>query len=199
MVLSTWKASAPLGQRDLRQRDAHLPLAFGSDDVVIVDEHDTPPQGPMRRNDWMVRRWAKVGDLPGTEIGHGDTVGIRRVEHGRAMIGHVLHDDALENREVFDRGDVVETEVVARADVGDDGDLTTIERQSLTQNAATRGLQYGRVHVRMGQHAAGALGAAAIAAVDLSAVDIDAVDVGKAHSPTAPSSRGSTWRCGRAR
>jgi hypothetical protein len=93
---------------------------------------------------------------------------------------HVLHDHALEYRQVFQRGDVVQAEVVAGADVGDHGDFAAVEAQAFAQHAAAGGLEHGGVDVGVHQHVARAARAAAVAAVDLPAVDVDAVGVGHA-------------------
>ena len=107
---------------------------------------------------------------------------VGRVEHGDAVRRDVLHDHALDHREVFDRADVVQAEVVARADVGDHGHLAAVEAQAFAQDAAARGLEHRRVDVGVDQHVARAARAAAIAGVDALAVHVDAVGVGHAHA-----------------
>jgi hypothetical protein len=112
-------------------------------------------------------------------------VGVGRVQHRVAAGRHVAHDHALEHREVFDGGDVVEPEMVAAADVGHHRHLAAIEAQALAQHAATRHFEDGRIDIRMQQHVARALRAAAVAAVGLAAVDVDAVGVGHAGAQAA--------------
>ena len=133
----------------------------------------------------MLHVGGKEGDGAAAVVGHADDHRIVGVEYRHAAVGDVLHDHALEHREVFQRGDVVQAEVVARADVGHHRDLAAVERQAFAQQAAARRFEHGGVDVRVHQHVARAARAAAVAAVDAASFDVDAVGVGHAGAQAA--------------
>ena len=132
----------------------------------------------------MVPVSGKKDDLAGAGVGHLGHDGIGRIEHGVTRGRDVLHNHALQHRQVFDRGDVVQPQVVAAADVGHHGDLAAVKPQAFAQHAATRHFKHGGVHVRVHQHVARAFRAAAVAAVGLAAIDVNAVGVGHAGAQT---------------
>ena len=136
----------------------------------------------VRGHHGVVAVAGKEDDLAGAGRCHGGNDGVCRVEHRVACGGHVLHDDALEHGQVFHRGDVVQAQVVARANVGDHGHLAAVKAQPFAQDATTGGFKHGSVHLGVQQHVAGALGAAAVATVNLAAVHVHAVGVGHAHA-----------------
>ena len=170
------------GDRHPRQRDARLLPACGGDDVTLVDEQHPLAQGAMGGDHRVVRVVAEIGDLAWAMAGHLDDFGVGAIEHGHAAGRDVEHDHALEHAQVLERGDEVQPQVVASADVGHDRHLAAVIGQAFAQQAAARGLEHGRIDIGVHQHIAGAARAAAVAAVGLAAVDVDAVGVGHAHA-----------------
>src|SRR6185312_10647983 len=116
---------------------------------------------------------------------HGTHHGVGGIQHRVAGGSDVLHDHALEYRQIFHGGDVVESQVVPGADVRHHGHLAAVEAKSLAQHAAARGFKYGSIHVGVHQHAASAFWATAVTAVDLLAVHVHAIGVGHAHAQRA--------------
>ena len=169
------------GDRYPRERDAVRKTALAGDDGVAVEIDDALAEGAMRGHDRMMNVAGEESDLSGARIGHAGDHRVGGIEHGDTGVRlDVLHDHALDDRQVLDRADVGETEVVALADVGDDGDVAAVEAEALAQHAAARGFEHGRVDVRVHQDVARALRAAAIAGVDALALDVDAVGAGHA-------------------
>ena len=123
----------------------------------------------------------EVDDLARAGSRHRHHLRIGGVEHRPAIGSHVLDDDALEHGHILQGGDVVQAQVIAAADVGDHGHRAAVEPESLTQQTAAGSLQHRGLHIRMGQHVAGAFGAAAVTAVDGATVHPDTVGVGHAH------------------
>ena len=117
--------------------------------------------------------------------GHGGDDRIGRVEHGVTRGCHVHHDHALEHREVFYRGDVVQAQVVAGTHVGHHRHAALVKTQALAQHAAACGFEHGGVHIGVHQHVSRALRAGTITAVDLSAIHIHTIGVGHAHAQAA--------------
>ena len=148
----------------------------------MVDEDHALTLRAMRLDDGVVAVLREEGDLAGAVRGHRHHCGVGGVQHGGAGGRHVQHDHALEHLQVFQRGDVVQAQVVAAAQVGDDGDIALVECQAFAQQAAARGFQHGGIHVGVRQHIARAARAGAIAGVDLAAIDVHAVGVGHAHA-----------------
>ncbi len=202
MTFSTWKPIVPLRVIGTSRSGMRLaPRAFGRDDGVAGRR--TPVRWPCARCVAMTGWWrsaAKKMILPGQAGAMAATIGSAALSTRVAAWRHVLHDHALEHGQVFDRGDVVQAQVVALADVGDHGHLAAVEAQALAQDAAARGLEHGRIDLGVQQHVARALGAAAVAAVDLAAVDVDAVGVGHADAQAAGRQTGGrsgarSWSC----
>ena len=177
---------APLrGDRHLRQRDAVLLTAFSSNDVTIFHVHGAAALRQMGGDDRVRAVGAKEDHLATAVLRHAGDDRIDRVQHRIAASRYVLHDDALQHRQVFHGGDVVQAQVVAHADVGHYRDLAAVEGQAFAQDAATRGFKHGRVDVRVQQHVARAAWTAAVATVGLAAFDVDAVGIGHARAQAA--------------
>ena len=166
------------------QRHLVLDSALEGDQTTVFDKDRAPSLGQMGGHDGVVAVGGKKGDGAATVAGHGHHDGIGRIEDGHAVIGDVLHDHTLEHGQILDRGDVVQPQMVAAADVGDDRHIAMVKRQTFTQHAAAGGLQHRRIHVGVLQHIARALGAAAVAGVDALARDVDAIGIGHAHTQT---------------
>ena len=61
----------------------------------------------MHRHDGVRAIVGEENDFSGTRFSHGGDHGIGRVEHGKTSFGtDILNDDALNDRNVFDRIDV---------------------------------------------------------------------------------------------
>ena len=73
------------------------------------------------------------------------------VEHGRARARHRLDEHGLDVRQLADRLDAAQTEVVA-GDVGHDRDVVAVVAEALAQDAAARHLEHGRVDGRVLEH-----------------------------------------------
>jgi len=91
-----------------------------------------------------------------------------------------LHNHTLEHGQIFHRADVVQAEMVARADVGDHRHLATVKGQPFAQHAPTGGFKHGGIDIGMHQDAARTARSAAVAGVKLQAVDIHPICVGHA-------------------
>ncbi len=102
------------------------------------------------------------------------------LEDGMAVRGDDLDDGALDARELFDRFDVGDAQMIALGDVGDDGDIAAIEAQPGAEDAAACRFQHGRLDARIGQDGAGADRPAAIAGLRPLAVNVDALGAGHA-------------------
>ncbi|KAG1254208.1 hypothetical protein G6F65_017137 [Rhizopus arrhizus] len=131
----------------------------------------------MRGQHAMVAGFGEVGDGTRAARGHFGHDGVGGVQHGSARGMHVLHDDPLDHGQVFHGADVAQPQVVAHADVGDDGHVAAVEGQAFAQDAAARRFEHRSVHVGMHEHAARAARAAAVAGVDAQVVHVDAVGI----------------------
>nr|GEU28368.1 hypothetical protein [Tanacetum cinerariifolium] len=176
---------AVAGDRHFRQGDASLVLAFGGDQVAIFHVHGAAALRQVRGDHGMAAIGAEEDHLALAGGRHGSDDRIDRVQHRVTGLRHVLHDHALEHRQIFHGGDVVQAQVIAGADVGHHGHLAAVEGQAFAQDAATGAFEDRRVHVRVQQHVAGAARAAAVAAVGLPAFDVHAVGVGHAGAQAA--------------
>ena len=165
-----------------RQGQAVLHLALHGHQLTLLHEHHATAAAAVRGDTGVVGIACKVDDLPGALVAHGGHQGVGRIEHRITAGCHVLNDHLLDPGNALHRVDVVQTQMVTGAHVGDHGHRTAVEAQTFTQDAATRALQHGGLHVGVGQHVARALGAAAIAAVGLPRADIHTVGVGHAHT-----------------
>ena len=119
--------------------------------------------------------------MPGQALAIAATIGSAALSTATPLRCHAVDDHPLDHREVLDGADVIQSEVVAHADVGDHGDVAAVEAQALAQDAAARGFQHRRIDIRVEQHAARAARAAAIAGLDPLTRDVDAVGIGHAH------------------
>jgi len=172
--------AAEAGEWDVGERDAVAEFSFSSHHRAVFDEHAAFALGKVVGEDRFVAVLGEVGDAARAGIGHGGHDRVGGVEHGGAAAGDAVNDDAFDHGEVLDGADVVESEVVALADVGDDGDVAAVEPESFAEDAAAGGFQDGGIDVGVEQDLAGADGAAAIAAFDALAGDVDAIGVGHA-------------------
>ena len=132
------------------------------DGAVFHIDH-APALGAVRGQHGVVGVECKKGHIARAVPGHGHNGRVIGVEHGHAFGVHVEHNHPLEHRQVFQRGDVVQAQVVACAQVGDHGHLAAVKGQALAQQAAAGGLEHGGVHIGVHQHVAGAARAAAVA------------------------------------
>ena len=99
----------------------------------------------------------------GGHLGHERIVGL---EDGGAVREHDVNDGPLDEASFSSVSMSEQPEVVAFADVGDDGDVAAIEAEAFAEDAAASGFEHGRVDGRVEQDAAGTLRAAAIAVFD---------------------------------
>src|SRR5574343_1066985 len=171
---------AVAGQRHVGQRNALFLAAFAEDDRVSLDVNDPLALRPGGGQHAVVAVAGEEEDVARAVVGHGSDDRVGGVEDGRALGRDVLYDDALDDGQFVDGGDVVEAEVVADADVGDHGDIAHVEAEAFTQHAAAGGFEDGGVDVRVHQHVAGAARAGAVTGVDAPAFDVDAVGAGHA-------------------
>jgi hypothetical protein len=88
--------------------------------------------------------------------------------------------DAFDDGEVFHGGDVIEAEMIADADIGDDSNVAAIEGDAFAQNAAAGRFKNGGIDVRVLQHIARTARAAAVAGIDAFIFDVHAVGGGHA-------------------
>ena len=154
IAFSTWKTMVPLRVSGISASGKRVSPRLGRDDAVAVAIDHAQALGAMRGHDGMVAVLGEIGDRAGAAGGHLGDDGIGGVQHRHARRMHVLDDDALDHGQVLDRADVAQAQVVAHADVGDDGHVAAVERQAFAQDAAARGLEHGRVHVGVHEHAA---------------------------------------------
>ena len=173
------------GDGNAVERDVVLEAALRGDQIAVFDVNHGIALRPVGGHDGVVPIERKEGNRASRFAGHGHDVGVGGVEHGDAVGRDVLNDDALEYRQFIDRGDVVQAQVVAAANVGDDGDIALVKGQPFAQDAAACRFQHGSVDVGVQQNAAGTFGAAAVTGVDALTVDIDAIGVGHAHPQAA--------------
>ena len=169
-------------ERHLRQRQALLEAGLGADDVTALHEHHAFALRAVGGDHRVLAVLREEGHAAGAVRRHGGHGRVGGVQHGGAGGRHVEHDHALEHAQVFQRGDVVQAQVVAAAHVGDDGHLALVEGQAFAQQAATRGFQHRGVDVGVHQHVARAARAGAVAGIGLAAVHVHAVGVGHAHA-----------------
>ena len=147
------------------------------DQVAVVDVDHAAALGAVHGHHRMLAVGGKEGDVAAAVVGHADHHRVGGVEHRHAALQHILHDHPLEDGQVFQGGDVVQAQMVARADVGHHRHLAAVEGQAFAQQAAARRFEHGGVDVGVHQHIAGASRAAAVAAVDGAPFDIDAVGI----------------------
>src|SRR4051794_37545659 len=117
---------------------------------------------------------AEKDDLATGRASHLGGELVVRVEHGSAVAEHRLRHYGLDARQVRDRINTLQAEVVRR-DIGDDGDIAAVESEPRTQNATAGGLQDGVVDGRVLQHHLRAGRPAHVARQNLRTVDVDTV------------------------
>ena len=167
-------------ERNVGQRDALDPRAFSGHQHGAIDKHCALALCPMCSHQRMMAVSRKKNHLAGANLGHVADDAVGGIEHCVAAGRDVLHNHALEHGQVFHRGDVVQPQVVAAANVGDHRHLAAVKAQAFAQHAATRDFKHRRIDIRVHQHIARAFWPAAVAAVGLPAIDIHAVGVGHA-------------------
>ena len=113
---------------------------------------------------------------------HPVDVPVVGVEDGGAGPRHGLDDDALDVRQLADRVDPAEPEVVA-GDVRDDGDVVAVVAEALPEDAAAGDLEHRRVDLRVLEDHLGRLRARHVALLRQPAVDDDAVGRGHPDPP----------------
>ena len=177
--------AALVRQGDVAQGQAFTPTAFTGHDGVAIEREHALALGAMSRQHRVMWIGREIDDPTRAFGAHGRHDRVCRVQHGMPTFGHVHDDHALEHGQVFDRGDVVQAQVVARAQVGHHRRAAAVKAQAFTQDAPTSGLQHGRIHIRVEQHIARTLGARAVAAVDLPPVHVHPIGVGHAHAQAA--------------
>ena len=111
---------------------------------------------------------------------HGSDYRVGGIEYGSTLGGDVFDDDAFDHGQFIDRGDEIEAEVVAKADIGDHCDIAHVKAEAFAQHAATGGFENGGINVGVEQHIPGALRAGAVTAIGALAVDVDAIGAGHA-------------------
>jgi hypothetical protein len=128
------------GQRHRRQvGHPLLPVAFGQEHHVVAHDHGPSAARPVG-HDERVQGIAGEKDHRARTIGrHGHGHGIVGIEHGSAGGRHVLHDGSLHLGQLLGGLDTSHTQVVALANVGDDGHVALVEAQPLAQDPATGG------------------------------------------------------------
>ena len=117
-----------------------------------------------------------------------------RVEDSRAAPGNGLDDDALDGRQLAQRIDLFEAEVVA-GDVQHDGNIVGAIAEALAKDAAAGHLENGEVDPGILEHHAGRPRAACVRLLDQATVDVDAVGGGHPDLvPEAPDDMGDHAR-----
>ena len=130
----------------------------------------------------LLGRHAEQDDPAGAVAAHAIDVPVVGVQHRRSRSRDRLDDDALDVRELADRVDPADPEMVA-GHVGDDRDVVAVVAEALAQDPAPGDLEDGGVDGRVLEDHLGRLRARHVALLDHPAVDDDAV--GRSH-PDAP-------------
>src|SRR5262249_34411132 len=149
-------------------------------ELAVNDRDDRATGGAMLRQHGRRRIAAEEHHSAATQLGHLDDELVVGIQDRSAAARNCPNWYGLDAREIADFVDAVQPEVVALADVGDDGDVAQVEAQAFAQDAAACGLEHRSVDARVSQHGARALGAAAIAGVDAAILDVDAIGAGHA-------------------
>ena len=132
------------------------------------------PVDPVEAVLALLGRHAEQHDPSGAVATHPVDVRVVGVEDGGPRARHGLHDDALDVRQLADRVDPAEAQVVA-GDVGHDGHVVAVVAEALAQDAAARDLEDGGVDGRVLEDHLGRLRPGHVALLDEPAVDDDAV------------------------
>ena len=172
------------GQWDVGQWHPVYFLAFLRHDVVIFNKHHAFALGPVCCQDGMLRVLGKKGHAARAMLGHCSNRRVGGIENGHAIGGYIQHNHPFKDGQIFQCGDVIQTQMVAGAYVRHDGHFAAIKSQAFSQHTATRGFKDSSVHIRVHQHIAGAAGTAAVPIVNLASIDIHAVGVGHAYPHT---------------
>src|SRR5690606_17813790 len=168
---------AAAGQRDVAQIDADFFFSLRGHDGSRVAVHDPMALRAVRADKGMCGVAGKERYGTGAGASHVGHHGVRGVEYRRAAGMYVLHDDPLDDSQVFDGADIAQPQVVAHSKVGHDSDIATVEGQALAQYPAARRFEHRRVHARVRQHAARAARPAAVARVDALGADVYAIGI----------------------
>src|SRR5450631_3358960 len=115
-------------------------------------------------------------------VGHLGDQRIVGVQHGRALGRYAPDGHGFDQRQLFHGVDAGHAQVIAFADVRNDGDVTPIEAQAFAQQAAARGFEHGSIDTRITEHRAGALGTTAVAGVEAAVFDVNPVRAGHSHA-----------------
>ena len=167
-------------------QDRHRPGPVAEDDQLALGSRLEDERGVATGRvavDAVVAVLALVGghaeqdDPAGTVPAHPVDVAVVGVEDRAARSGHGLDDDALDVRQLADRVDPAEPEMVA-GDVRHDRDVVAVVAQALTQDPAPGDLEDGGVDGRVLENHLGRLRARHVALLNQPAVDHDAVGRG---------------------
>ena len=90
---------------------------------------------------------------------------------------YVLNDHALDECNPIRGVDEVHPQMIAYANVRDDGDIALIKGKAFAQDAPTRSFQYCGIDIGMHQYVTGTAWTTAITGIDTALLNIDAVRV----------------------
>ena len=162
-----------------------LDACLRSDNRTAFEVDNALALRPVLGNYGIFRIAGEESDRTGTVGCHASHQWIGRIEYGDAGTWcNVLHDDSFNSGQILHRINIRETKVITHAYVGHHRHLAMIEAQSLAQQAATRGLKYRSIDIRVEKNLFCTLWAAAIARIDTLTVNIDAIGAG--HTDTQP-------------
>ena len=171
-----------MGNGDVQQGQAHVEFTFGRDDVTLFHKKNTlalRTVGGQGRCFGVIR---EKGHGAGAFGGHGDHQRIFGIENRHTRGVDIAHNNALQHRQIFDGGDVVQTQVVTAADIGHHRNLATVKRQAFAQHATTCGFKHSGIDIGVHQHAKRTLRSCTVAGIKLVAIGIDAIGIGNAHA-----------------
>ena len=163
----------------------HLEFTLGGDDVVVFHKKYALALSAVRRQSWGFGVIGKKGDGAGTLGSHSHDQRVLCVQNSHARWIHIAHDNALENSQIFNGRDVIQTKVVTTANIGDNSDLAAVKCQAFTQHTATCSFQYRSINIGMHQDAQSTLRTSTVARVELVTIGIHTIGVGNAHAKTA--------------
>ena len=165
------------GQWNGGQRKATLKSSLGAHDVGTITEYNAFALRAMGAHDRVGAVDREERDCARAVFGHSHHKRIDSIEHRHATGGNVPHHHAFDFGQAFDRTDVVQAQVIADANVGDDRHIALVEGQSFAQDAAARCFKHCGIHIGMQQHIACAARAAAVSGVDAPMFDVDTVGI----------------------
>ena len=117
---------------------------------------------------------AKNNTLPGQYFAISTTSGSAALSTAVPSFGNGFDRHALHAGQLVERFNVVESEVIAFADVGDDGHVAAIESQAGAQNSAASRFQHDGIDAGIHQQLSSALRTAAIAGFQAAVVKVNA-------------------------